>query len=379
MGQGRAKALRTLPADDRVLVLRDALVLPPAAPGIPVAAGVRAADGTAVPEAALWRGFAPLTVAPGVPPPAAPARLDGRHLWGGLFWQHFGHFLVEGTARLWPLGRPETGTRSVLFVPRRVGAETALQAWQNGVLDLFDPRPEITVLTRPTVVGELLVPTQGFGLGPLAGGTPAFRAFVAGSFARRVAPEGPERLYLSRSGIGARRGGLLGEGRIEARLAAEGYEIFHPERHPVALQVARYKAARQVVAPDGSALHLFGFVARAGQQVAMIYRRRSGVPRNIVAQLAGFAGIETCEIQAVTRDWRAEGDGPSRESLGVASHAEIGRALAEAGFIAADRPWPDLPDRFVARRLNSRRKALARRSEKAAGGAPASAPRAADG
>jgi hypothetical protein len=364
------------PADDRVVILRDALILPPLAPGTPVAAGVLAADGTWVAEAALWRGGTALTVAPSAPPPEAADHLPGRHLWGGLLWHHFGHFLVESAARLWPLGLPATGTRSVLFVPRRAAADPGLQAWQRGFFDLIDPSPEVAVLTRPTLVEELLVPTQGFGLGPLAAGTPAFRAFVARAFARGVAPEGPERLYLSRSGLGARRGGLLGEGRIEARLAAEGYEIFHPERHPLAVQVARYRAARQVVAPDGSALHLFGYAARPGQDVAMIYRRRSRVPRNIVAQLAGFAGIEVLEIQAVRRDVGAAGEGAARDSLGIASHAEIGAALARGGFIAPARPWPDLPERFVRRRLMSRLRALARRgrTRAAEGSAPPPAP-----
>ncbi|MFC3119099.1 glycosyltransferase 61 family protein [Jhaorihella thermophila] len=102
-----------------------------------------------------------------------------------------------------------------------------------------------------------------------------FRTAIHERFAREVEPDGPERLYVSRSALGLGKG-LLGEELLESLLEREGYEIFHPQKHPMQTQIARYKAARQIVAADGSALHLYAMVGRADQRVAMISRRESG-------------------------------------------------------------------------------------------------------
>ena len=316
----------------------EARVYPPSGRGLVTPAGVRDAEGRLVPEAALWRNRRLLTT----PPPAAPPaeRLAGRWLWGGVFMRTFSHFVAETPARLWALDAEAGPLDGLLFIDRR-GRDAPMSGFHKDFFALMGIDLPVRLLADPAQVEELIVPGQGFGLGAITAGTAAFRATMRARFARDVAPEGPERLYISRSALGPGRGGLIGEDRLEAELAAQGYEIFHPERHDLATQAARYKAARQVVAAEGSALHLFAFLARPEQQVAVIVRRRSGATDQIAAHIAAFAGSPPLLIETLSRVWRDRQVNRKRLDLGELDLPRAGAALAEAGFIG-NGDWPAL-------------------------------------
>ena len=90
-------------------------------------------------------------------------------------------------------------------------------------------------------------------------GRPAeYRAWARESLGRAIPADGPERIYVSRSRLPSKRGSILMEERLEALLEAEGYTVIHPQEESLERQIAIWKAARRVVALDGSALHLGG-------------------------------------------------------------------------------------------------------------------------
>jgi hypothetical protein len=309
--------------------------------------GVFDAGGRYVHEAVLWRGR-PLMVEPELP--GAADHLPGRWIWGGVLLNHFGHFLTESLGRLWALDAVGGQVDGLIFVPKRDaadddGAGAGMQAYHRLFLDLAKVDVPIRVLTRPTRVDLLEVPGQGFGIGPMAAGTAAFRAFMAARFARDVAPEGGPRLYISRSGLSALRGGILWETRLEELLAREGYEIFHPQHHPLDRQIARYKAARQIVALDGSALHLAAMSGARDQQVAVIKRRDSQASDSIVTHLAAFLGIRPDVIDVIRRDWvRSDRKRADRFSIGELDFAALGLALGRAGYVERGESWPELTE-----------------------------------
>ena len=273
------------------------------------------------------------------PPPRAEAsaRLEGRHLYAGQFWVHFGHFLSESTARLWA---DASGLDGIVFVPKRPARSIEPLGWQSDFLRLagLGDLP-LRILRAPTEVERLVVPGQGFGLGEIARGTPEMHAL-----ARRIAAAVPEGdggdLYLSRSGLSGSEGSALCEEVLEENLAASGYEIFHPQAHPLPEQIGRYRAARRIVSLDGSALHLFGFAGHAGQKVAMVKRRTSSAWGNIARQLEGFCGIEPLIVDAVAADWSPEGKGfGDRQSWGQLDFARLRDALVAGGFVDEGAPW----------------------------------------
>ena len=329
---------------DSVITLNDAIVVPPTVSKLVQPAGVLHADGRYCAQGALWRRFRPITTQPDMPE-AIPETLPGRWLWGGVLWVHFGHFLVESSARLWALATLDRPVDGILFIPKRPNVGEALQGYQQQFMDLFAPGVPFRAAGVPTRVQELVVPGQGFGLGRITAGTDAFRAAVHDRFARDVAADGPERLYISRSALGLGKGGMLGEERLEDMLEAEGYHIFHPQQHDLPVQIARYKAARQVIAADGSALHLYAMVGRPDQGVAMILRRKSGANNLLADNVAHFCGCAPLVVEALRTEWvRASRGKSDRLSFGELDHSVIARRLGEAGFVRRGLDWPVLSE-----------------------------------
>ncbi len=321
-----------------------AVVIPPEISAFTQAAGVLYADGAYCPRGALWRKFRPLTTRPEMPT-EEPVALKGRWLWGGVLWAHFGHFLVESTSRLWALDRIEGDIDGVLFIPKRPRVGDTVRGFQRDYLDLMQSELPIEVATDALRVERLIVPGQGFGLGAITRGTSSFRDAVHKRFGTHIAPDGGSRLYISRSALGLGKGGLLGEERLEDHLRAEGYEIFHPEKYDLATQIARYKAASQIVAADGSALHLYAMVGRADQQVAMILRRTSGANNLLATNVAAFCGAEPLVIHALNTEWWRRDHGKSnRLSFGELHHPAIAEALGAAGFVSESADWPIISD-----------------------------------
>ena len=74
-------------------------------------------------------------------PQDRPRDLAGAHLFAGHFRGHFGHFLVESTARLWALDHIREPLDSILYLPYR-GAVGAIERAIAGELDAWRDSPE---------------------------------------------------------------------------------------------------------------------------------------------------------------------------------------------------------------------------------------------
>ncbi|MBT8153626.1 glycosyltransferase family 61 protein [Epibacterium ulvae] len=341
---------------EAMITLAQAHVVPPTISALVQPAGVLYQDGTYCPQGALWRRYRPITTQPEMPNPSGPM-LEGRWLWGGVLWAHFGHFLVESAARLWALAELHRPVDGVLFIPKRPDPDVAIRGFQTDFIHCFSPDLPIKLATSAMQVEELVVPGQGFGLGSIVSGTPKFRNAIHARFARDIKPDGPDRIYLSRSKLGLSKGGLLGEEELEDRLRAEGYEIFHPQDHSLDVQLARYKAARQVIGADGSALHLYAMVGRPDQQVAMILRRESGANLQLVKNVQSFCKCDPLVINALRTEWLpVNKQRSSRESHGELDHQVIGEELAREGFISKDASWEPVTGRK--RRIMLRQKGI---------------------
>ena len=313
------------PFDGSILRLHRALVVPERDHDAKLASGVLLADATPCDLSKAWIRARKSTPAPTLSATETVVDLPGSHLFAGHFRGHFGHFLVESTARLWALDHIDTKLDSILYLPYRgeVGPiERAIEGHQE-FFHLLGIETPIRTYGTALRVEDLYVPELGFGWLERYAGSPAYRAFMQGRLGGAVRANGSERLYISRAKLNAQRGGILGETVIEENLARLGYEIFHPERHPVAVQLARYKAARSIVALDGSALHLAAYVLQPGSSVAMILRRSKANVADYALQFRSFCGVTPDVIDAIRTDWVA----------GESSRVDF-RSVGEIDFVA---------------------------------------------
>ena len=242
-----------------ICFLENAKIFPPSVSALVQEAGVLDANNKYCGHGALWRGARAMTVAPLPLEKSEPiAKLSGNWLYAGVLWVHFGHFLAESTARLWAIDKLKSELDGIVFIPKRPAVGEQLQTMHQTFMDLLGCDLPIKVINEPTEVERLHVPGQGFGLGPMVSGTDEFRSYIHNNFGKNIEANGPEKLYISRSALSTKKGGIVGEEHLETYLQDEGYEIFHPQKHDMPTQIAHYKAARKIIALDGSALHLFG-------------------------------------------------------------------------------------------------------------------------
>jgi hypothetical protein len=336
------------PIDWTPEVFRDVVLIPwgenPPG-GAKRAAGMFDADGRFLPEGHCWRYPAgPITVAP-VPPVAdgRVERLEGRWLFGGLFYGHFGHFLVETTTRLW--AADSVGELDgIVFYPKR--ALTHERRMFRELVPFFElcglATLELRVPQKPVVIEEILAPPPGFGMEEMMAGRPEYRAWAREKLGRAIPADGPEKIYVSRSRLPSKRGSILLEERLEALLEAEGYTVIHPQEESLERQIALWKAARRVVALDGSALHLGAMLLSPEAEVAILNRGPSQNIEDYIRQFRAFAGIDPLRIEALTGFFHPTGQRiVKREVYATLDFAAVGAALEAVGFIASAKGWVD--------------------------------------
>lgn len=338
------------PLADGIEIIENAIVVPfgrGKKQGIARPAGILYPDGTHCAPGQSFRSSTQPTTVPPLPPEPHEIKgeLSGTVLFGGIAYGHFGHALCETTARLWALDVIDEPIKSVLFFPRRQ------MTWPNRCLpqiepmvNLFGPVPAFAAAGHPTRVERLIVAPQGFGVGAMVAGCPEFREFAKTRLSGRCQADGPEKLYISRSKLFRKRGRLLFENLIESWMAAEGYEIFHPQEHDTDTQLARYKAARKIVSTDNSALHLAAFVMEPGCEVAILKRRPGRIIQDFQTQLQHFAGVVPSVADHILNCWSPESAAVRmNEVMTLIDLEKTGHTLGEAGFVQDTSVWKN-PD-----------------------------------
>ena len=318
------------------------------------AAGLFDAQSKLIPEGHCWRYPGnPITVAP--VPPAETGRLErlaGRWLFGGIFYGHFGHFLVESTARLWAADLVEDLTGIVFYPKQKMSHERRLYRHMTPFFDACGlDHLAIRAPQSPVLIDELLTPPPGFGMNEMMAGSPEYRDWARMRLGRDIAPAGAENIYVSRARLPSKRGSILLEERLERLMEAAGYSVFHPQEAPLAQQIAQWKAARRIVGLDGSALHLAALVAQPGAQVALINRGPSQNIEDYIRQFRRFAAIDPVKIEALDGYYHPAGRRViKRETYATLDFPATGGALAKAGLIASAKGWatPDPMELAVA-------------------------------
>lgn len=305
--------------------------------GMARSAGVFTADGEYCHDAQTFRsGGKPTTVEP-LPP--APAEIDstvnGTMLYGGMAYGHFGHALCESLSRLWALDSFDETIDAVAYIPKQklTWPERSLSMVRNIAASLGEI-PRLTAFNEPTRVERLIVAPQGFGTGNLMAGCPEMRDFTDRRLRQRVEPAGPDKIYISRSGLFRKRGRFLMEDYIEAKMKTEGYTVFHPQDHDLETQLAWYKGASAIVSTDNSALHLAAFVINPDCKIGILLRRPGAIFADFEMQLRWFAGVRPDIIDACTRYWFRAGEKVQyNEVYALIDFEKTARALKSAGII----------------------------------------------
>lgn len=330
---------------DQIVTIPQALLAPPRAEdraGLVDRCGVFDSYDQIIPRAQTTGQFGNLTLP--VDPPARDGQpyRKGTWLFAGSAYGHFGHALVFSMARLWALDQLETAPDGIVFFARGGTSGGAPQGTLANLLELFSIEVPAHLIDNPEIVETLHVPTQEFSTDTRVTGSDAFRAFVRDRLCAGPIPKGANRLYISRSGLSARKAGVFFADQLDHWMASEGYCVFHPQNHRLTEQVAAYRTADHIVAEDGSALHLAAMVARPEARFAII-ATRSHFPQALAAQARSFCGADVTTFEFPQAAWtptsaNTRGLGWFRAHVAL-DFPGLGTALAEKGFISNPEIW----------------------------------------
>ncbi len=319
------------------------------------ASGVFDENGKFVEAAVTYRPNGPFNSEPAIPPAEEIVDLKGTYMFGGVLFGHFGHFLMDSSARIWAMSQLRDKIDGVVFIPKvnGDGVENMLRV-QLPIMKALGMDCDIKVLRDPTRVEKLYVPWQGIGIGEgWEVATKEFRDYMREYGGKKIEPKGAERIYVSRSALPKARASFLSEKILEEHLVKAGYEVVHPQKLSKQDQIAQYRAAKCIVSPDGSPMHMLAYVGTPGQRVGVIARRSAAMNNIFESQLKAFYGADAHTINCLTDDWLPNGAGrPGRSSWGELDMVALYEGLMATGFLPeGTEPWPPVTDAEIAEEL----------------------------
>jgi len=175
--------------------------------------------------------------------------VDDEVVWAGRLYSHYGHFLCEGVARLWPLlpGGSLAGRRAVFITPLQSPGfvHEWLDAFGVDVLEL--PAHGAVRFTR------MMVPEPAWRLDAWV--APEIVSMHRHVRDRMTIPDTPARgvLWMSRSALDLDRTAF--DERLLEAVVAGHVEIVRPESLALAEQIALIESSRGLAGIMGSAFH----------------------------------------------------------------------------------------------------------------------------
>ncbi|MBV9571538.1 MAG: glycosyltransferase family 61 protein [Alphaproteobacteria bacterium] len=226
----------------------------------------------------------------------SPRRSGAQALYAGLLTPHFGHFLLEGTSRLWLALRD--GFQGTIVFDSHDARHLELP-YVKRFLSLTGLWDRTIVATGPLQFEKVYVPYPAFRLATeihpefLRPFARAFSSLNVQARANRLRP-----LYLSRSKLSG--GVIIGETTLEQSLEKEGFRIIYPELLPLKRQIILAAEANLVAGIQGSALHNVLF---APEPKRMLHLCREGRIRNFV-MIDQVMGNEAQYVMGIAREIR---------------------------------------------------------------------------
>jgi capsular polysaccharide biosynthesis protein len=272
------------------------------------------ADGLSIEKWAIVRSHGPIFDAPIA---CEPTRMvDDPVIFAGWTPSHFGHFLLEGLARIWYLRKWKSAQIVWLARNNRPDYDRSHRA----LLDVLEIHNPPIFITEPTLFKLMVVPEPGYRIPNY------FSVQHARAMGIVVAPDPApgKRVWLSRSKLDD-RGGFANEAEAEAELERNGWLIYHPQEHPLPAQLDMLKDAEQIAGVEGSAFHTLILIDNPRARVSVFTRRGEAVSPNMIT-IARAKQLDQEEINEPF-EYIDEGEGRAKSRVRWTDPLNIARVL----------------------------------------------------
>jgi len=267
--------------------------------------------------------------------------IDGTWLYGGFFYEHFGHFISESVPRLWPLLliSNKLSIDGICFLGSDAmhpcDASVVLPPTHSEIVSYFlgNTTCDIRVLRSPALVSNLMVSTQASALGPLSQPSDRYidmltvhqSSILSSTFLNA-------KIYVSRSRLKT-TSRLIGEQFLEQILASAGYLVFHPQEYSIAQQLSVYAASKTIVCCEGSAIHGIELLGRIKANCFVI--SRGGLRSHRIKSMLSILSKRSSSVSVFHKVNRHPPFEIARNALGmpVAAHWKSGVWLSYKALI----------------------------------------------
>gem|GEM_PF-4586104 len=188
-----------------------------------------------------------------------------RAIFGGVIYDHYGHFVLESLSRLWlPILFGRNDLKILFLVPEGFIAPAYMQEifFRLGLLH----RIEFVRIT--TFVDQLIVPRSSvdYMIGAYSELLAPFRKLSRNSKFRKVTPT---QFYVTRSNLNAAL--AIPEEEVEEIFRSEGWDVISPEEFTIDDQISLFSNANRIAGLTGSGMHNLLF-SKSGVNVCHINR-----------------------------------------------------------------------------------------------------------
>lgn len=198
--------------------------------------------------------------------------VDQKVVYCGYLIDHWGHFLIEASTRLWYfLENDTTVDKYVFFLDENEQRE--IRGNYKVFFQLLGIWDKLEFINRPTTYREVIIPERGYQV-RTSYSPKQLRIFDVIGDNVQVDPswETPEKIYLSRSMLEKAKPFEFGFDALDNFFEKNGYTILYPERIPLGQMIHYIRNCKVVAALQGSLTHnmLFG---HDGQKIEIIERQ----------------------------------------------------------------------------------------------------------
>ncbi len=186
---------------------------------------------------------------------------DKPYFFIGDIYNHYGHFIVESTARLWPLlYLPNGFAENYLYCGKDASEKLLQKTFIKDIYGSFSLSPDNFLrFNKPCRLQNVFIPLPAFEI--RRQGNQLFREtmlhvgnHLAGDLSE-INNSNLTPLYISKSKLPGGVSRIFNETAIEEALASKGIEIWHPETLDLASQIKELTSRKYLMGAVGSAFH----------------------------------------------------------------------------------------------------------------------------
>ncbi len=193
----------------------------------------------------------------------------------GMYFNHWGHFLIDLLGRLWPFVGETSPCKGMKVA--YLGDEDPCGNFLEFFSLLGIEERDLIRITKPTRFRNVMVPE--FCCKSCEWYSDEYRS-IFDAMARQIEKEGfvpstlpdIEKVYLTRSAFGKARGTEYGEDKIVEWMTANGFTVLAPEKLSVREQIYLWNHAKEIVCLDGSIPMNVAFCANENLRLTILHK-----------------------------------------------------------------------------------------------------------